>query len=168
MTHSRVWVEQTPGSDGLVSVLGSTSYVIVRESLPRSEFPHIESVGDHCVFLTGLWWGLNEAIQSRAQLPGPQRLALIIISSQTNEQKHDISLRSQERHPHLVLQRARLGHYLPREHRPFRRVQCPHLSSWPQSTSWLTQDLIAKEPDRSVCPTEQVVICAQSVSGAKF
>lgn len=46
---SRVWLEQTLGSDGLVSVLGSTSDVIMSESLNRAKLLHIENVVDHCV-----------------------------------------------------------------------------------------------------------------------
>lgn len=45
----RVWLEQTLGSDGLVSVLGSTSDVIMSESLNRAKLLHIENVVDHCV-----------------------------------------------------------------------------------------------------------------------
>lgn len=36
-------------SDGLVSVLGSTSDVIMSESLNRAKLLHIENVVDHCV-----------------------------------------------------------------------------------------------------------------------
>lgn len=38
--HSWVWLEQTQGSDGLVSVLGFPSYVIMRESHHRAKLHH--------------------------------------------------------------------------------------------------------------------------------
>lgn len=55
MIHNRVWLgEQTVGLDSLVSVLGSTSYVTMGESLNSSKLPYIENVDDHYIFFTGL------------------------------------------------------------------------------------------------------------------
>lgn len=119
-------VVRTLGSDGLVSVLGSSSYVTMCESLTRSKLLHIDNVDDHCISLTVLWWRLSEVIQSLAQLLSPEMLALIMISSQANKQKPNVSLNSQEKTQRFLIAESWLCHYVSREHYFSTKVQCLH------------------------------------------
>lgn len=84
-------------SDGLVSVLGSTSDVIMSESLNRAKLLHIENVVDHCVShraVVKIKWGDSEF----NTVAWPMN---VMISSQANEQKPNVSLNSPEKIQHL-------------------------------------------------------------------